>query len=173
MQRASHFCFFFYLVCVYFSVQVSAQSSPMFPIKQDFKYGLMDVEGGIQTEMVYDNVGPCINRSYYIFSKDGLMGMLDHSGKEIITAQYTYMNHACEELFSVKKNNKWQVINPLNQVILDDVPGKINALGLGFYTYSTLTGIGLLHINDGKIAPAKYSDIQRIDSAFLSLLIAK
>ena len=84
----------------------------MFPIKQDYKYGLMDLDGSIQTDMQYDNIGSCINRSYYIFSKNGLMGVLDHTGKEIIAAQYTYMNHACEDLFSVKKGEpKMRVLN--------------------------------------------------------------
>ena len=157
---------YIFLFGISFIGLLSAQNAPMFPIKQDYKYGLMDIEGHIRADIRYDNIGPCINRSYYIFSQNGLMGLLDHSGKEIIAAQYKFMNHACDDLFSVKKEGRWQVINPSNEVVLDSVPGKIQGLGQGYYTYSSLTGIGLLHIQKGKVAPAIYYDIQRIDSAY-------
>ena len=108
--------FLFLLPLLVFPLLLAAQ--PLFPVKKDKKWGLMDAGGRLVQQPIYDAIGEFKQYGYAVMQRNGRVGMLDSQGREIVPPRYDDLKALDSMLISVMENNEWKVINLEGRIIL-------------------------------------------------------
>ena len=73
-----------FLIFISTLISASLQAQKYFPIKLNKKWGLMDKEGKIIQQPVYDAIGEFKQFGYAVMQRNGKVGMLGGEGQEVI-----------------------------------------------------------------------------------------
>ncbi len=90
----------------------------LFPIKKDKKWGLINADGRIVKQPIYDAIGEFKEFGFAIMQRKGKVGMLDNRGVEVVPPQYDDVKVLDSKLVSVMENGEWQVMNMKGKVVL-------------------------------------------------------
>ncbi|MDD2984704.1 MAG: WG repeat-containing protein [Crocinitomicaceae bacterium] len=98
------------------------------------QYGVIDTNFRIVVDFKYDTLEVVYNLKYLIYSLNGKLGLVDFSGKEILTTEYDdmrYSKHYEQErdIFQVQKNGKWGIVNFENKTLVPCEYDSIKFLG--------------------------------------------
>lgn len=151
------------ICCCLTAADIGAQTltnTGLHPIKIDYKWGFMDASGALRIDAIYDNVDDFTNEGMSIVRKDGLLGIIDTNGNPIIPSQYELIQILDKDLFLVRNQNRWEIRNLKNQLVLNDASGKIELMENGYLTYETINGRGLAHIHRGKLVDPIYQNFK-------------
>jgi len=98
-----------------------------------------------------------INGGYITLVQNGLKGVINESGVELIPIQYQDLKFAHENYFIAKKDNKYGIVSTSNTVLLDFIYEKISFIGAAnFFTaensnYTTDVLNGKLEVKLSKV----------------------
>ena len=144
---------------IYDDIDLMDKDAALYLAKRDDKYGILDVKGNIKLYMEYDQIGMDISsyakneiKSKYLLAdnlipvkKDGLWGLFNKSGKQIVDFQYDgfgYIATSNKDAFNLlvipdynvivtKKDGKYGIINSsgveIIRPIADDIYMTINS----------------------------------------------
>ena len=104
------------IVLLFAPVFLPAQS--LFPIKKDKKWGLMNSDGQLVRQPVYDAIGEFKQFGYAVMQRGGKVGMLSNKGAEVVPPEYDDLKVLDSTLISVMNGGQWKVINLEGRVIL-------------------------------------------------------
>ncbi|TAK36573.1 MAG: WG repeat-containing protein, partial [Saprospiraceae bacterium] len=104
------------IVLLFAPVFLPAQS--LFPIKKDKKWGLMNSDGQLVQQPVYDAIGEFKRFGYAVMQRGGKVGMLNNKGAEVVPPEYDDLKVLDSTLISVMNGGQWKVINLEGRVIL-------------------------------------------------------
>jgi hypothetical protein len=91
----------------------------LLPVKgKSGKYFYLDINGNNLTPEKYEYAG-CFNKGYGVIKENGLFGVIDFSGKEIIEPQFELVSIISENLLSVRKKGLWYFYDK-NQILIFD-----------------------------------------------------
>lgn len=90
----------------------------LFPIKKNKKWGLINSDGRIVKQPVYDAIGEFKEFGYAIMQRNGKVGMLDHNGREVVPPKFDDVKALDATMVSVMENGEWQVMNMQGDIIL-------------------------------------------------------
>lgn len=158
---------FLVVILVITAFVVQAQQH-LYPVHIDKKWGMMDIKGNLVVEPYYQAIGVFQEGQYAIAEKEGLLGVLDTTGRLVIPCQYTLMDYVGRGLFSVKTaTTNWRIINIEERLILDDMAASIEFLEDPFLSYEEITGLGLAHLKKGVLLPPKFSKFKFLNNTFI------
>ncbi|MBK9012875.1 MAG: WG repeat-containing protein [Saprospiraceae bacterium] len=94
------------------------EAQSLFPIKKDKKWGLMNAEGRLVQQPVYDAIGEFKQFGYATMQRKGRVGLLNSEGTEIVPPNYEDLKPLDSTLISVMEKGAWKVINLEGKVVL-------------------------------------------------------
>ena len=141
----------------------SAQS--LFPIKKDKKWGLINADGRIVKEPVYDAIGEFKEFGFAIMQRNGRVGMLDGEGREVVPPQYDDVKTLASTLVSVMENGEWKVLNMEGKTVLQPGYERVEILKndapekRSYLAYRMAEKWGIVNSDGTTIAAPQYDEI--------------
>ena len=140
-----------------------------FPIKVDKKWGLIDADGQIALDPVYDAIGEFKHFGFALMQKNGFVGLLDDTGQEVVKPKYHDLKVLDKDLVAVMIDGIWEVINMDGKVVLDIGYDRVQVWENRYLAYMANGKWGLVSKTGEKIIPAKYDEIQLEDSDYFKV----
>ena len=137
------------------------------PVKSNNLWGLINNKGVLVVPFQYEAISEFKESGKAIAQKNGKMGLIDASGRLVIECKYDFLNIIGEDLYYIRQNDHWNVINQREELILKDMVGKIDLLPNGYLSYNEISGKGLAHRDKGIILPPVYQSFELADSAYI------
>ncbi len=157
----------FFVLAILLPLLSGGQS--LFPIKKDKKWGLMNAEGRLVQQPVYDAIGEFKQFGYATMQRNGRVGLLNSEGVEIVPPAFDDVKALDSTLISVMEHGDWKVINLQGKVILpagyEQVevlkPKRQNGplLPVAFLSYKKDKKWGVLNEFGDLIAPPRYDEV--------------
>ena len=133
------------LLIALLGLSLPASSQSLFPIKKNKKWGLINAEGRIVKQPVYDAIGEFKQHGYAIMQRQGRVGLLNQEGTEIVPPRYNDVKVLDSTLITVMDEAEWKVINLQGQVVLSPGYERVEVLKGGASKSAYLA-----YLNDGK-----------------------
>lgn len=105
------------------------------------KYGLINKDGKVLSDMIYDHVNDFGN-GFCSVKKNSLWGFIDRTGKEVTDMKYEGICDYSEWLAAVKLGGKWGYIDTTGNMVIEPAYKKVEAFsdGMAFVTKKNTTG---------------------------------
>lgn len=158
------YCFFFVLSLV---VQVQAQ---LFPVQVNQQWGLINKQGKLVVRTNYEHISRLEQNAYYLVQQDGKLGALDKKGKLQLPCNYENLSYLGQNLFMAKSIHGWQIVNESGGILFDSLDSNVELLKEGFFTYQYQGGVGLAHVNTGKLLPPVYKSFSWVREEWVEVV---
>ncbi len=139
---------------------VVSRAQPYFPVKISKKWGLIDSEGKLVLEPVYDAIGEFKRFGYATMQRNGSVGLLNSRGQEIIPSRYEDLKVLDSLLIAVMDSGGWQVINLRGEVILPKGYERVNVLNNKYIAFRKRDKWGVVDDRGRLIGEPQYDDIR-------------
>jgi WG containing repeat len=163
-----HFVFigFFSFLPVFYNLLLAQPQ--LYPVKKNGFWGFMNSNGQLVVPAQYEQVANFQPNGLAIVRKNKLLGAIDSVGKEQISCEYQLLDTvaAFANYWIAEKNKVWRLISNQNQLILDNISGKVAALKNDFFTVENENGLALMHLYKGLIVNYKYHNYQILDNNY-------
>jgi hypothetical protein len=136
---------------------LSAQS--YFPIKVEKKWGLINSEGQIVLDPVYDAIGEFKEYGYAVMQKQDGVGLLNRRGEEIFPPQFEDIKVLDSTLMAVLDRGEWMVIDLQGRTILSKGYDKVKVWDSTFLVFQQKGRWGVIRKDGVSIVPAAYEEI--------------
>jgi hypothetical protein len=137
----------------------TASAQPFFPIKMEKKWGLIDAEGQIVLEPVYDAIGEFKSFGYAVMQREGQVGMLNNKGEEVISPRYEDLKVLDSTLIAVMEDNQWMVLNLQEEVVLAPGYDRVKVWHDRYLTYQKNGKWGLVNRYGHQLAAPVFDEI--------------
>lgn len=161
------------------------EQSEFWRVKRDNKVGLIDKNNNIIIPFYYDYIGRLQESSTYLkianndihakFLK-ARWGIIDITGKEIISPQYDYIYPISDNLFAIEKHNNnfgssdKTLSKRFNLSEIDGIIGFLDLVQtLNVRSIDKDTKIGLIDINNNVLLPTEYDSVKEFDNQFITI----
>ena len=108
----------FHAAALMLLLPLGLHAQSLFPIKKNKKWGLINSDGHIVRQPVYDAIGEFKQYGYAIMQRNGRIGMLDKMGREVVPPRYQDVKVLDTALVAVMKNGQWKVLNMNGRTVL-------------------------------------------------------
>ena len=159
MRKSLSFSFFLIL-----SLSLWAQES--FPIKIDKKWGLINGDGVVIIDAIYDAIGEFKQYGYAVMQRNGNVGMLNKQGVEVIQPKYDDIKVLDSTLIAVMKNDDWKVMNLNGQVVLGSGYERIRVWKGGFLAYMQHGKWGIVDHTGADICRPRFDGIRFMENGY-------
>ncbi|MEZ4957476.1 MAG: WG repeat-containing protein [Saprospiraceae bacterium] len=123
-----HYLAFAFLLTMLMIAVADLPAQSLFPIKKDKKWGLINSDGRIVKQPVYDAIGEFKEFGFAIMQRDKRVGMLDNKGDEVVPPKYDDVKVLDTALVSVMENGEWKVMNMQGKIILQPGYERVEVL---------------------------------------------
>jgi hypothetical protein len=155
------------LVSSLISAHLAAQS--FFPVKMDKKWGLINAEGQLVLQPVYDAIGEFKSFGYAVMQRNGKVGLLGRNGQEILAPAFQDLKVLTSELVAVLRDDQWSIIRLDGRVVLPPGYDRVTALNAEFLAFQENGQWGVVDRMGKRIVECRYDAIQyRPEGYFLS-----
>ncbi len=138
------------------------------PVKVNYKWGFIDKTGELKIPAQFDFVENFDKNGLCVVEINKKLGIIDKNGNLNIPCDYEMVKVIDSQTVYTKTNEKWQLRNIKNDLLVNDIGGRITPLGKGFIEYEKEGKVGLAHIHKGKIINPDYLFIRFLpDSSLL------
>lgn len=153
-----------------FPILLFSQDGPdLIPFKKNDLWGFAEKNGSLKVEPKYDKVEFFKNGRAKVW-KNKNQGFINAEGENLVEliyqkADFLYLG---DQLFSVKKDNKWGVVNSKKKILLEFQFDKIQFFGGNSLIVTKDGSLGIYKLIEGKFElflPHKYSKIDKEDYA--------
>ena len=150
-------------VCFVLLLPTQHFGQSLFPIKKNKKWGLINSDGRIVQEPVYDAIGEFKEFGYAIMQRNGWVGMLNDEGQEVVPPQYGDVKALDRSLVSVMDKGVWKVLNMEGKTVLQPGYERVEILkndNSPVYLAYRLDGKwGLVDVNGETVAEPRFDEI--------------
>ena len=136
-----------------------AQGQSLFPVKLEKKWGLINYDGKLVVDPIYEAIGEFKHYGYAIMQRNRGVGLLNNKGQEIVPPKYYDLKVLSPDLIAVSDKGEWMVINLAGDVILKKGYHKVEVWKNGFLAFNKRGKWGLIKNTGQEIAPATYDEI--------------
>lgn len=164
-SRTAPFFFTFYLLCVVLPWAMEAQT--VFPIKQNKKWGLMNAEGYLVRPAVYDAIGEFKNFGYAVMQRQGRVGLLSKTGKEVVAPKYEDLKVLDSLFLAVMANGRWKVIDMEGRLVLPPGYDQVKVLRKGSWRaiiFSKNGLWGLVSASGALLAEPQFDELKVLEA---------
>ncbi len=155
----------FIVLCSFF-IQASLPAQQYFPIKLNKRWGLMDNEGKIIQQPVYDAIGEFKQFGYAVMQRDGKVGMLGGNGQEVIFPKYEDLKVLDSTMIAVMDQDEWMVINLEGEVVLQKGYERVNVWQGGFLAFMQNGLWGIVDYSGKSICKPVYENIDPFEDGY-------
>ena len=127
---------------------------------------MIDADGAIALDPVYDAIGEFKQHGFAVMQRNGLVGLLDESGTEVVKPKFEDLKVLNQELVAVMENGQWMVINLKGTVILEKGYEQLEVWEDTYLAYRKKNKWGLVKKNGQEITPPQYDEIVLEDRAY-------
>lgn len=152
------------LVCFLAAANLSGQS--FFPVKIDKKWGLMDSDGKIVLDPVYDAIGEFKSYGYAVMQRKGGVGLLGRNGRELLPPSYEDLKVLTPGMIAVLSSGRWQVIDLYGNVLIEPGYDQLRVLEDGHLAFQRNRKWGLVNSKGQTILPPLYDAIEPEENGF-------
>jgi hypothetical protein len=99
---------------------VPLNAQPLYPVKIDSKWGLINAEGEVVVEPIYELIGEFDRFGLAVMQKNHFVGLLNREGKEVISAQYKELKVLDSTLVAVVENKDWKVMDHFGRTVVPE-----------------------------------------------------
>ncbi len=145
------------LLLIWCSFAASAQL--YFPVKVNKKWGLINAEGQIVQPPVYDAIGEFKQFGYAVMQRNGKVGLLNKSGREVIAPSYEDLKVLDSLIVAVMNNDAWQVINLDGDLVVEKGYEQVNVLSKQYIAFRKNQKWGIVHYKGKMLSEPKYDEI--------------
>ena len=155
------------LVSFFFATSAVAQS--FFPVKMNKKWGLINADGDLVLDPVYDAIGEFKSFGYAIMQREGKVGLLGPNGREILAPAYQDLKVLTPELMAVLQDDQWTIINLKGKVVLATGYDRVRALTSEFLSFQENGKWGVVSRRGEKVVACRFDGVQfQADGYFLT-----
>jgi hypothetical protein len=154
------------LVLTLFVIALPIAAQRYFPIKVDQQWGLINADGEVVQEPIYDAIGEFKQFGYAVMQRQGKVGLLGQNGREILRPQYEDLKVLDSTLIAVMDQGAWMVVNLHGTIILDKGYEKVQVWDNRYLAYRKEGRWGLRNKFGHELAPAAYDALQFEDNGF-------
>ena len=138
----------------------------IFPIKMNKKWGLMDAEGQIVQNPIYDAVGEFKAYGYAVMQRNGGVGLLGKSGQEIVEPRYQDLKVLTPQLVSVLEDDRWKVIDLRGREILSSGYERVEVLSDHYLAFARNGRWGIVNWKGQVISEPEFDRIELLPEPF-------
>ncbi len=154
----------FVLLLVLASLSLDGQQ--LFPIKKNKKWGLINSEGQVVLAPRYDAIGEFKRYGYAVMQRDGGVGLLDQSAREIVQPRYDDLKVLDSALVAVLDAGDWMVIDLQGRIVLQKGYERVRVLP-GSWLAFRREGLWGVVARDGRmVSPPAYEEIEPQGNGF-------
>ncbi len=139
--------------------QQNKNNQTLFPVKTADKWGFIDIAGAVKIQPQYDAVDLFDTSGLCVVELNNKVGLINLEGNTIIDCQYDLLKILSKGLILTKNNGICCLRNFSNDLLIEDVGGKVTLLKNGYFTYEKINGIGLGHLQKGLLTDPVYKKI--------------
>ncbi|MEY3369328.1 MAG: hypothetical protein RI973_2483, partial [Bacteroidota bacterium] len=110
-------------------------AQPLYPVKKDKKWGLINNDGHIVLQAQYDAIGEFDTLGYAILQMQGKSGLIDSDGKVLLSPQFQALRVLKRNLFVVMEDYQWKLLDHNGQELLPFSFYEIDTLAKDFYQF--------------------------------------
>jgi len=154
------------VVCFLFLLAPVLQAQPFFPVKVAQRWGLIDSDGQLVLEPVYEAIGEFEHFGYAVMQKAGYVGLLGPDGKEAIAAKYDDIKVLGTDLIAVLEGENWRVINASGSTVLGEAYERIKVLLPGVLAYRKNKYWGIVNAQGLRLAEPQYEQVSLWEDRF-------
>lgn len=156
-----------YCILISLAAFCSALSAQQyFPIKVNKKWGLINTNGQVILEPVYDAIGEFKHFGYAVMQKEGSVGLLGPRGREIVPPLYDDIKVLDSTLIAVMESGQWMVVNLHGKTVLEKGYQQVQVWNGYYLAYRQGGKWGLVNKFGHKLAEPAYDDIQFENGGF-------
>lgn len=157
------------LVLAFMVIALPITAQQYFPIKVDQKWGLINAEGEVVQEPIYDAIGEFKQFGYAVMQRKGKVGLLGQNGREVLRPAYEDLKVLDSTLVAVMDQGAWMVVNLQGSIVLDKGYRQVRVWESRYLAYEKEDKWGLRNKFGHELAPAVYDEIQYEEGFFLTI----
>jgi hypothetical protein len=146
-----------------------AQAQQFFPIKMENRWGLINADGDIVVDPVYEAIGEFKSFGYAIMQRNGGVGLLGPDGAEKLPPAYEDIKVLHQQLAAVLEDGQWMVIDMQQRTVIPPGYESVRVLNDEYLAFQNNFRWGLVDFSGQLIAEAQYDDLQLIDGCFFQV----
>ncbi|MCB0635716.1 MAG: WG repeat-containing protein, partial [Lewinella sp.] len=155
------------LLCLLISS--AAHGQRFFPVKVDKKWGLINSQGHLVLDPIYDAIGEFKHYGYAVMQRNGLVGLLGPDGREAISPRYEDIKVLDDSLVAVMNGGAWRVINFQEETVLNQGYRRVRVIRPGYLAYQRDGHWGIVDAQGRQVAPPAFDEVDPFENGwFLS-----
>ncbi len=111
------------------------EAQVLYPVKIDRKWGLINAEGQLEVQPVYELIGEFDRYGFAVMQKDRMVGLLDRGGKEVIPARYKELKVLDSTLVAVVEQQEWKVMDHHGRTVVPEGYEEISLWSQDFIAF--------------------------------------
>ncbi len=139
---------------------------PTFPIKLNKKWGLMNAEGQVVVEPLYDAIGEFKEYGYAVMQQGGQVGMINREGRQVVAPQFDDLRLLDSLRFAVRVEEGWTVIDVHGEYLLKRPYDRVKLLGQGHLGFQDQRRWGIVQIQGPTISTALYDAVEYLEEGY-------
>ncbi len=157
------------LICVVFSLSIQAQQ--LFPIKKDKKWGLINANGEMVLDPVYNAIGEFKHYGYAVMQRGEGVGLLDQNVNEAISPRYEDIKVLDQDLIAVMDGGEWMVIDLNEKVVLEKGYSRVHVWEGEYLAFLKNNKWGLARKDGTLLSPPAYEYLKLVENGFFETQI--
>jgi WG containing repeat len=139
----------------------------LFPVKINNRWGLINNEGKVVIQALYEAIGDFRNYGYAVMQRGGKVGLLNKKGQEVLQPQYEDLRVLDSTLVTVMDQGQWMVVNLAGKVILPKGYDRLSLLENGDLAYRLQKKWGVVKRDGQSLVQPRFDDIQLKQGRYL------
>lgn len=153
------------LIFLFFSI-ADLFAQQLYPVRINKKWGLINGEGKLTLAAKYDGIGDFKSFGYAVMQRNGGVGLLDKTGREIVSPKYKDIKVLDSLLVAVMENGEWMVLNMKGKVILNKGYTRLKLWGHKYLSFLKDDQWGIVDMKGKEIALPEYDEISYEEGRF-------
>lgn len=149
---------------------MSAQQ--LFPIKKDKKWGLIDANGDLIVQPIYNAIGEFKHFGYAVMQRNEGVGLLDQSANEIIQPKYEDIKVLDLDLIAVMDQGEWMVINLEEKIVLQKGYSRVHVWEGEYLAFLRDNKWGLARKDGTILTEPAYESLRIVENGFFETQMA-
>ncbi len=147
------------LSCNYRSISSNGDGKLIASRNADGKYGVVDTNGYVYLEFVYDELRP-ITEGLHVCKRDNRYGFIHPNGKTAVPFEFLYVDSFSEGLAIATKNKLFGYIDKKGRWIISEQYEIAEPFQFGYAIVGDQDGLGIINHENNVVLPAIYQDVQ-------------
>lgn len=144
-------------LALFFTLSIQAQT--LYPVKIEKKWGLINAEGQLEVDPIYEVIGEFDRYGYAVMQKNGMVGLIDRSGRELIPARYKELKVLDSTFVAVVENTEWKVTDHYGQTVVPEGYEEIEVWNRSFIAFKKNNRWGVVRQNGEVLVQPAYDEV--------------